>query len=109
APQVILCDEIGSKKDVEAVRWALNCGVSMIVSIHARSARELCAREAGRELLTSGAFERVAFLSDVPCPCTLKEVIRTDELASVLRDCNARAELCAGRNMGRTAVQATGF
>lgn len=105
SPQVVLCDEIGSRKDVEAVRWALNCGVAVVTSIHARSAAELLSREAGRALLRTGAFERAALLSDRPRPCTVKEVISGDELVALNWHCDADIELLGRRPAdGRTAA-----
>lgn len=80
SPQVIICDEIGTQKDVDAVIWALNCGVYVITSIHARTRQELKKRKAGEKLLATHAFEKVVFLSSVPIASTITEVVNIDEL-----------------------------
>lgn len=58
APEVIICDEIGS--DAEEIRQCMNCGVKIIVSAHAGSIAELLSRTALRELLP--LFDKAALL-----------------------------------------------
>ena len=41
SPQIIICDEIGSEKDLEAVREASRSGVYVAATVHASSADEL--------------------------------------------------------------------
>lgn len=41
SPQIIVCDEVGSKEDIEAIGRAADCGVGVAASIHASNAREL--------------------------------------------------------------------
>lgn len=78
SPQVIICDEIGDIADVEAVVTALNCGVSVVTSIHARSKSELCRRKAGELLLNTRAFDKAVFLSKIPTIGTIREVVELD-------------------------------
>lgn len=74
SPQVILCDELGSPEEVEAVRWALRAGAAIITTVHADSFASLLARPIGRILAESGAFPHAALLSEYPHPCTVLEV-----------------------------------
>jgi len=56
---VILCDEIGSPEDAEAILAAANCGVPIIASAHAASCAELLRRPSIRTLhdaLIFGAY-----------------------------------------------------
>lgn len=108
SPQVVICDEIGGSGDVEAVRWALNCGVAVIASIHAGSAADFISREAGRRLLETGAFAMVAVLSDSPLPGTLEEVVSGYELGSRLRHRRVGDELLVGRYFDGDGLQKTG-
>lgn len=62
APQVIICDEIGSSGDVRAIQQCLFGGVRVIATAHAADAQELRARPALRELLDTGAFTTFIFL-----------------------------------------------
>lgn len=105
APQAVICDEIGDRKDVEAVFWALNCGVPVIASIHARSVRELKNREAGRALLSMRAFEKIVLLGASARPGSVMEVVRADELDSDIGNREYRGELLAGRHGGGRVLQ----
>lgn len=54
--QVIVCDEIGSESDAQAILSATNCGVPMIATAHAREARELLLRPPLRRLHDARVF-----------------------------------------------------
>lgn len=58
-PQVIALDEIAAAEDVEAVKMAVGCGVTMISTCHAFDRCELEKRSIGKSLLDSGAFQRI--------------------------------------------------
>lgn len=64
APQVIICDEIGSPEDASAVAECQRSGVDVIATVHAGSAEELYHRRDLRRILLTGAFETLVFLSD---------------------------------------------
>lgn len=104
SPQVILCDELGSKQEVEAVEHALNCGVAVITTIHASSRHELAARPAGRLLLQSGAFKKVAILSEFPHPSSIREVFSVDDMAANNGSGNDSAQLLNWWDLSRRKV-----
>ncbi len=54
--QVIICDEIGSRAEADAIREAHNCGIPLIASAHGASVAELLGRTGIAELHRSGAF-----------------------------------------------------
>ena len=54
--QVVLCDEIGSAEDAEAVLLAANCGVPLIATAHAADVRELLLRPPLRRLHDARVF-----------------------------------------------------
>lgn len=62
SPHVIVTDELGSPGDVQAVLEAARAGVSILGSVHARSFADLHSRPAMRDLLASGAIDRLLFL-----------------------------------------------
>ncbi len=64
SPDIIICDEIGTYEDAEAVTQSLNAGVQVISSIHARNLKELKNRPQAKKILASGAFEKIIFLND---------------------------------------------
>lgn len=74
SPDVIICDEVGSVQDAQAIQAGANAGVQMIVSIHARSLNELVRRPQGRLLLNTGAFGTVLFLEGKKEPGRVKEI-----------------------------------
>ena len=61
--KVILCDEIGSAADAEAILAAANCGVPMIATVHARNVRELLLRPPMRRLHDACVFGAYVGLS----------------------------------------------
>lgn len=58
SPQVVAVDEIGTKEDVAAVSYALNCGCSILGSVHAEGLEELEKKPALSEFFMRGYFER---------------------------------------------------
>lgn len=79
APSLLICDELGGKKDVEAILWALNCGVPIITTIHGGSLEELLRRPTAHQLIASGAFRHLVLLAGADQPCVVKEVVCLDE------------------------------
>ncbi len=62
SPQIIVCDELGSIEDIDAVRNAVNCGVSFIATVHCNSENDLLVRENLKNLLKTYAFSKIIFL-----------------------------------------------
>jgi stage III sporulation protein AA len=54
--EIMICDEIGSRADAEAICEAHNCGVPLIASAHAASVRELLGRTGIGMLHRAGTF-----------------------------------------------------
>ena len=63
APDVIVCDEIGSEDDVRGILSGLNSGVKLIATIHAADITQICRRRQFRELFSENVFDSVVFLS----------------------------------------------
>lgn len=74
SPEVILCDEIGTKQDVEAVQAAASCGVSIITSIHGAALEDVKQRSQAGELLARGIFECFITLSQRKGVGTVEEI-----------------------------------
>ena len=62
SPQILICDEIGSSEDNEALQYALNSGVKLIASCHASSLDELKKRRYISKLIKDKAFDALAVL-----------------------------------------------
>lgn len=74
APDLIICDELGDESDIQAIRYALRCGVSFICTVHASSLADLRVRPATASLLSSGAFGYLVFLDGRDHPGRVRRV-----------------------------------
>lgn len=64
SPDVILCDEIGSYEDTQAILEAIHAGVSIITSAHALDVEDVCARPNLHPLFHPPVFGRYILLSN---------------------------------------------
>ncbi len=62
SPDVVVCDEIGSSEDVEALRLCASSGVRVVATVHAATPRDLQNKPALNEALRLGVFPNVVFL-----------------------------------------------
>ena len=62
APEVIACDEIGSKEDIDAIKEILICGVKGIFTMHGKSLEEIKLNKNINELIENKQIERIIFL-----------------------------------------------
>ena len=62
APQIVAADEIGTEKDVEAIKEAVCCGVKGIFTAHGGSKQELMKNPTLKELIDKQIIERIIFL-----------------------------------------------
>ncbi len=63
SPDIIICDEISTYEELQAVISGVNSGVCFALSIHARSEKELKSKPIMKGLLETGEFGRVILLS----------------------------------------------
>ncbi|WP_407268351.1 stage III sporulation protein AA [Radiobacillus sp. PE A8.2] len=63
SPEVIIVDEIGSGKDVQALMEAIHAGVRIVCSIHGQSFADLRDRPSLQPLFKQHAFDRYLILS----------------------------------------------
>ena len=62
APEVIACDEIGSKEDVEAIKDAMISGVKGIFTMHGKNLEEIKLNRNINELIENKQIEKIIFL-----------------------------------------------
>ncbi|KEI07108.1 stage III sporulation protein AA [Clostridium botulinum] len=65
APEVIVCDEIGTYKDMESIIMAMNSGVNLITTIHGFGIEDLYRRPVFKEILENKVFQRAVVLSSI--------------------------------------------
>ena len=74
SPELIICDEAGSRQEAAAIEEGLNAGVGLITTLHAGSLEEIYRRSQGIQLLQSGAFYRIVLLEGRSAPGTVQGI-----------------------------------
>lgn len=64
SPQVIVADEIGNKNDVEAINYAVCCGIKGIFTVHGKSMEDIKLNPEICKLIDAHIFERLVFLDE---------------------------------------------
>lgn len=73
SPDIIICDEISTQAELDAVESGLNSGVHFALSVHARCEEELKTKPIIRRLIATGGIDSVVLLS-------AKDVGRTEKI-----------------------------
>ena len=78
APEVIACDEIGSKEDIDAINYAICSGVKGVFTAHGENLEELLLNNQISDLLRKFIIEKIIFL-DSNFKGQIKEVYMLDK------------------------------
>lgn len=62
SPEIIVCDEIGSKSDLSALEYAVDSGVKLVCTCHASNIDDLKKRQAAGRLIKERVFDSAAIL-----------------------------------------------
>ena len=62
APQVIACDEIGSKEDVKAIKQAIISGVKGLFTMHGKDIEDIKKNSEINDLIETKQIEKIIFL-----------------------------------------------
>lgn len=62
APEIIACDEIGSKEDVEAIQEAIISGVKGIFTMHGRTLKDVKSNSQINKLIEENKIEKIIFI-----------------------------------------------
>ncbi|MBQ7094960.1 MAG: stage III sporulation protein AA [Clostridia bacterium] len=79
SPQVLVCDEIGSAEETERMLEAMNAGVPILASAHARDEEELFNRPQIKRLIDAGAISKVVLLKGAKAPGKVKKVLTVNQ------------------------------
>lgn len=82
SPQVIAVDEIGTREDIHAVEYAMQCGCKLIASVHGLDMEEAKNKPVLGELIRRRMFERYVVLGKGEHPGVIRGIY--DERGSVL-------------------------
>lgn len=74
-PQYIICDEISTQQDVQAILQATGCGVIFAASCHAGSMDELLSRTVLKPLFTANVFRHCVFLENSGHVCFVRRMV----------------------------------
>lgn len=97
SPEFILCDEVGTREEIEALSQGVNTGAALIATIHAGSLRELMARPQTVPLLQTGAFGTVVLLGGRERPGSIRGWYKAGDLLAQIAGAAAGGsgrELC---------------
>jgi len=75
SPDIIVCDEIGDEKDVNAIQKIANAGVKLLATIHADSFSKLTKRPQFLRLMDTGVFDVAVVLEGKDSPCKIREIV----------------------------------
>ena len=78
SPQLIVCDEIGTNDECEAIRSGINSGVNFVLSIHASKRHELENKIQFKTLIDNGFCTDVVVLSSKVCE--IKETFKSGDV-----------------------------
>lgn len=62
APEVIACDEIGSKEDVKAIKEAMTAGIKGIFTMHGKNLEDIKNNEEVYKLVETKQIQKIIFL-----------------------------------------------
>ena len=79
SPEILICDEIGTKGDVEALLMAFNSGVNIITSIHGFTIEDIYKRKVLHDLLDNRIIERAVVLSSGKGVGTIENIYELKE------------------------------
>ncbi len=74
SPNLIVTDELGQSEDVDAVLYAVNCGVSVLASVHCDSIENLANKPFFEKFIQDKIFKRFVLLSLRNGPGTIEGV-----------------------------------
>lgn len=80
SPEIIVCDEISSDDEIEAITQGANSGVVFIATVHAANFDDLIKRRQIEKLLDIGCFENVVLLDGAKNAGKILEVFETGEI-----------------------------
>lgn len=78
SPEVLICDEIGTLGEIEALNMAFNSGVNIIVTVHGYDIEDIYGRKALKELIDEEILERIIVLSNRKGAGTIEKVYKIE-------------------------------
>lgn len=73
-PQAAAVDEVGTREDLEAMRYVMNCGCRILATVHGNSAEDLRKKPVLSEMVKETMFNRYVVLGKSPHPGTVNGI-----------------------------------
>jgi stage III sporulation protein AA len=64
SPEIIAVDEIGMQEDIQAIEYAMHCGVKMLVTVHGKSFEDIKQKYALKRIIDDQVFQRFIVLGN---------------------------------------------
>jgi len=80
SPQLIVVDEVCEDSEIYAIKKASNCGVKIIVTVHASSYSELLSRQQIKSLIDTYSFDKLVLLTGADKPGKITGIYDIQEL-----------------------------
>ncbi len=80
SPDIIVCDEISTLSDVNALLNGVNSGVSFVATMHAETLEKLLSREISNKILKTNAFSKIVFLDSKEKVGKMKSIYSLEEI-----------------------------
>lgn len=77
SPRVIAVDEVGSKEDIEAIEYVMNCGCKLIATVHGNSIDDIKSKPILGTLVKERLFERYIVLNNIGGVGNVSEIYDT--------------------------------
>lgn len=84
SPEIIICDEIGTVGEIEALNMAFNSGVNIIVTIHGYNIEDIYARDVFKPLIENCILERIVILSNKKGPGTIENIYSINNKGEII-------------------------
>lgn len=88
SPEIIICDELGTKEDVKAIRKAVNSGVKIIATFHSGNIFDLINNVKARNILKTYAFDKIIFLKGKSKPGEIFKICHMEDLKDEIHRSN---------------------
>ncbi len=108
APQVVVFDELGAPRELEAVAACAHAGVAVIASLHGHSPLELQRKPSIHRLIEQEVFSQWIFLQGRYAPSVCRECLSPEvvENAVVWRGVDCRGRCGSGHVWGTSSISA---
>ena len=76
SPEVLICDEIGTEGELEALNMAFNSGVNIVVTVHGFDIEDVYRRKVFKKLIDNSILDRIIVLSNRKGAGTIEKVYK---------------------------------